>query len=598
MRGWRIRGPAVAICAALAACGPGAERPEAERPEAERPGAEQPDAAPAARLEAVIREYVAARRADDERDALRDVSAEAFRGKLGRQQSMLDELRVLPEGGLSLDQDIDRRLLIGLLESDVRSARHRAAWENDPALYLPSARIGLALEPAAAGAPEARARRATALLGALPERLAHGRANLARPPQRFTEAAIFQAEGTLKTLRERAPPLARQAGAAGDELLAASRSADAALDSYLGFLKTELLPRSDGSWAIGKEEYDFILRHRWFMQDDAEAILERGRRAFAETQALAQQVAGRIDPGRHWSEVYEALKDDRPAADEIKAAYQSAMDAARAFVRERRIVTLPEGERVVTVDTPPAMRRSSPFGTFESVDPFGDGLEGRLVLTPIEDWMTPEQRAERLRSHHRAWIPVIAVHEAYPGHHAHALKIRENPRPLRRVVRESIFSEGWGLYTEELMYELGFLEGDAVRLTQLRNRLWRAARVILDVSLHTERMSIGEAVDFLVENVRFERYAAELEVGMYPRRPTYVLGYLIGMQEIGKIRDDYVAAHGEPSPPSEFYDRLLRVGAIPPALARRALLDGASPDAGSSRRAGAGEKSSRTGESI
>jgi uncharacterized protein (DUF885 family) len=121
---------------------------------------------------------------------------------------------------------------------------------------------------------------------------------------------------------------------------------------------------------------------------------------------------------------------------------------------------------------------------------------------------------------------------------------------------------------------LGFLQGDDVRLTVLRNRLWRAARVILDVSLHTGGMSVEDAVDFLVEEVRFERYAAELEVDMYTRRATYVLGYLIGMQEIEAIREDYIEAFGEPSPPSQLYDRLLRIGSIPPALVREELLQG------------------------
>ena len=279
----------------------------------------------------------------------------------------------------------------------------------------------------------------------------------------------------------------------------------------------------------------------------ADIILERGWRAFRETEALAQQVAGRIEAGARWVDVYERLKDQHPDAEDIKGAYQAQMDAARAFVIDRGILTLPEGERVITVDTPPA------------------------ILTPIEPELAPEQRAERLRSHHDAWIPIIAVHEAYPGHHAQALKVRQNPNLLRRVIRESIFSEGWGLFTEELMYEQGFLRGDDVRLTQLRNRLWRSARVILDASLHTGKMTFDEAVDFLVERVRFERYAAELEVGMYVRRPTYVLGYLIGMQEIEAIRVDWVARYGEPEPASEFYDRLLTIGAIPPELLREEL---------------------------
>jgi uncharacterized protein (DUF885 family) len=107
----------------------------------------------------------------------------------------------------------------------------------------------------------------------------------------------------------------------------------------------------------------------------------------------------------------------------------------------------------------------------------------------------------------------------------------------------------------------------------LRNRLWRAARVILDASLHTGQMTFDEAVDFMVERVRFERYAAELEVGMYPRRPTYVLGYLIGMQEIAAMHRDWIAANGEPQPPSELWDAFLVAGGLPPALVRAELLN-------------------------
>jgi uncharacterized protein (DUF885 family) len=441
----------------------------------------------------------------------------------------------------------------------VRSAENRRAWENDPALYVPTGQIGRLAGPDAMGSQADRATRLADLFARLPAMLEQGRANLKRPPKRFTDEAIFQIGSTIETLR--ASPLAAE-----------SAAGLTALDDYLRFLKEDVLPRSDGSWAIGGEEYDFLLRNRMFLDADADAILARGRRAFDDTEKLAQEVANRMSPGSSWIDVYERLKDDHPPADGIKQAYQEQMDAAQAFVIANQVVTLPEGEHVITVDTPPASRRSSPFGTFQSVSAFGDGLEGRLVLTPIEEWMTPDQRAERLRSHHRAWIPIIAVHEAYPGHHVQAIKLRDNPRPLRKVVREPIFSEGWGLFTEELMFELGFLQGDDVRLTQLRNRLWRAARVILDSSLHTGRMTFEEAVDFLVERVRFERYAAELEVGMYVRRPTYVLGYLIGMQEIQAIRDDYVAQSGQPSPPSVLYDRLLTVGSIPPALVREELL--------------------------
>lgn len=555
----------VALASGLAACG----KKQQSEPAAAPPG---PSAASLA-LQPLIEQYAKFEQPDDdEARALQDVTLEGFQRQIQTRKELLDKVRQIDAGGLSREEDIDRRLMVGLLEATIHTAEARRIWENDASLYVPAGEIGRALEPSAPGTPQERAAALTKLLEQVPARVEQGRKNLQKPPRSYTESAIFKTEGTIKLMKAGVPALAKDAGDSGKALRAASDAALEALAAYGKFLHKELLPRSTGTWVLGRENYDYILKHRWFLDADADSILERGKKAFAETEAQAQAVAQRIQPGaKHWTEVYEKIKDDHPAADGIKQAYQAKIDAARAFVIEHKIVTLPAGERVVTIDTPPAMRRSSPFGTFQSVDPFGDSLEGKLVLTPIEDWMTPKQRNDRLRSHHNAWIPIIAVHEAYPGHHVDGLKRKQNPRLLRKVVRESVMSEGWGLFTEEMMYEQGFLQGDDVRLTQLRNRLWRAARVILDSSLHTGKMSYDDAVTFLADKVRFDRYAAALDVDMYTERPTYVLGYLIGMQEIDAMRKDYIAKYGEPSPPSELYDRILAPGAIPPALVRESL---------------------------
>ena len=573
-----------ALSLALAACGKPGESTAPAQPESAPTTQAEPAAESAsAKLDRLISEFAESRQGEEERSEMRDVSVESFLAEIESDRRLLQQLGAIDPGALVLEERIDRSYMIGVLQSEIYGAEERRAWENEPSLYIPAYQVGRLLEPQAVEPAAKRAADLEALLAKIPERFEAAKRNLGNPPKRFTEDALFKVRGTLDSLEQGAAALAGEPGSgAGDEFHAAVSAAVASLREFEAWLETEVLPRSTGSWAIGKEHYDHILKHRWHLAADADAILARGQKAFEETEALAQEVSERIEPGKHWSEVYETLKDDHPPADGIKQAYQQSIDAARAFVIEHQIVTLPEGERVITVDTPPAMRRSSPFGTFQSVDPLGTGLEGQLVLTPIEDWMTPEQQAARLRSHHHAWIPIIAVHEAYPGHHVDALKTRENPRLLRKVVREAIFSEGWGLFTEEMMYEAGFLQGDDVRLTQLRNRLWRAARVILDVSLHTGRMTFEEAVDFLAEKVRFERYAAELEVGMYTERPTYVLGYLIGMQDIAAIRDEYVARFGEPVPPSRFYDALLSVGSLPPVLVRASLF-GEEPGVGESQ---------------
>ncbi|MFN2447392.1 MAG: DUF885 domain-containing protein [Vicinamibacterales bacterium] len=515
-------------------------------------------------FETLVQQYI-----DQRRDS-GNLARPAIETRLATQRELLREVRAIAPGALSPEQRIDHAAIVGQLEGSIFELDVLRPWEKDPELYLQYGSLaGLMDQP---GDATAKGRAVAIRLKALTALLADARANLRTPPRRFTENGIYQAGEWRTFLEKDVAAFAGRSGDASAEVTAATVEAIRALSDYKEFLERDLLPRSTGSFAIGRDHYNFILAKRWYMKDDAATLLAKGQRAFAETEAQLSALAQKMKPGATWVEVYEALKDDHPPADRIKDEYQAQMEAAQAYLTAHDIVTLPTGERVTTIDTPPAMRRSSPFGTFSSVGPLDTTLHGRLVLTPIEPTLTPEQRKERLRSHHRAWIPIIAVHEAYPGHHVQALKANENPRMLRRVVKESIFGEGWGLYCEELMYEQGFLQGDDVRLTQLRNRLWRAARVIIDVGLHTGTMTFEEGVNLLVEKVRFERYAAELEVGMYTRRPTTVLGYLIGMMEIADMRAAWEKKFGKPATPKMFFDRLLRIGSLPPSLVRAELL--------------------------
>ncbi len=280
-------------------------------------------------LQRLSAQYVDERRPGASRAGRTDYSAAAFEQEIEDQRQTLEQLLAIDPEGLSLEQDIDRRLLIGIARSDIDTAEKQRRWENDAALYIPSEELGALFEPEFPGSPAQRMEQLSGLLAALPERLEQGIQNLKRPPLRFTNAAIFQAQGSLKTLKEGRNTLPEPGG----EDAAVYEQATAALNDYLDFLQQDLLARSDGDWALGREAYDFILRNRWHMDIDAEQILQRGLTAFEETEALAQEVASRMQPGKHWTEVYETLKDDHPAAADIKQAYQQQMDAC-AGLRE------------------------------------------------------------------------------------------------------------------------------------------------------------------------------------------------------------------------------------------------------------------------
>ena len=152
----------VSLLVGVVGCQPAAEKQVVE--------AKGPTASVA--LESLIRQYVDVERARDEPGELPEVSAEAFLQEIDMQRQLLEKIRAIAVNDLSREQLIDRRLLIGRLETSVRSAENRRSWENDPSLYVPSRRIGMALDPQAPGTAEERAGKVTALLDKLPGRIA------------------------------------------------------------------------------------------------------------------------------------------------------------------------------------------------------------------------------------------------------------------------------------------------------------------------------------------------------------------------------------------------------------------------------------------
>jgi uncharacterized protein (DUF885 family) len=221
------------------------------------------------------------------------------------------------------------------------------------------------------------------------------------------------------------------------------------------------------------------------------------------------------------------------------------------------------------------------YGNFSgatSRPPAADGtLRGEWHINPfLPEWDEARKR-DYLLEHDWGVIYVTAPHETYGGHHVQIVYQMHHPRRLRQRQSTSMFSEGWGLYNEQLFQETGFLPSPRLHLRQLQLRLWRNARVVYDVGLQTGRMTRDEAVALMTDRVGFLRWAAEAEVDSALARPGYFIGYFMGMSEILKMRDEYRARRGAAFTLREFHDRLLRIGSMPPDLVREALLNGTSP---------------------
>jgi uncharacterized protein (DUF885 family) len=309
---------------------------------------------------------------------------------------------------------------------------------------------------------------------------------------------------------------------------------------------------------------------------DAEQLLEVGWEQFRRTREQMEAVAAEIDKGkaapRSVSEIMEEAKADHPEAGTLLQVYEKEMAALRQYVVDHEIATIPPGESLRIVETPAYLRPILPYAAYSQPGILEEKQEGLFFVTPVDPTAPAEAQEQQLKGHYWAKLPITALHEAYPGHHLQLIwaNRRETiPRRLGSFIA-TLFIEGWAFYCEELLEQMGYIAAPVQRLGRLSDQLWRAARIILDVSLHTRGMPVEEAIDMLVTECRLEPANAQAEVRRYTQSPTQPQSYLMGKLAILDIVRDYERAHPGASL-REKHDAILGCGSLPPRLMRRQL---------------------------
>lgn len=198
------------------------------------------------------------------------------------------------------------------------------------------------------------------------------------------------------------------------------------------------------------------------------------------------------------------------------------------------------------------------------------------VTLPERSW-SREQVDEHMKSFNRGTIVSTAVHEVYPGHYTQFLWVQNAPSKVRKLIGASTNAEGWAHYSEQMMLDEGYGNGDLkLRLGQLQDALLRNARYIVGIEMHTGKMSFEQAVEFFVKEGYQTRALGLVETKRGTSDPTY-LYYTLGKLEILKLRDDYRKLRGAKFTLLEFHDTFLAQGFPPIQIIRRAMLGNDSP---------------------
>jgi uncharacterized protein (DUF885 family) len=198
------------------------------------------------------------------------------------------------------------------------------------------------------------------------------------------------------------------------------------------------------------------------------------------------------------------------------------------------------------------------------------------VTLPERDW--PAARIEEyMQGFNRGTILSTAIHEVYPGHYTQFQWVKQAPTKVRKLVGCSSNAEGWAHYSEQMMLDEGYGNGDPkVRLGQLQDALLRDARFIAGIEMHTGKITMEQATEFFVKEGYQVRPVAEKEAKRGTSDPTYLV-YTLGKLEILKLREDYRKMKGAGFRLQEFHDAFMRQGYPPIRIVRRALMGNDSP---------------------
>jgi hypothetical protein len=453
-----------------------------------------------------------------------DFSPEGLAGATARLQRWEMALSQGALGAPLANQVVDHAMLLRVIRTLREQITLARVHETQPTYYLTIVGIGLA-EALESGPGTLQIR-----IAHLPEFLAQARENLRQVPLLFRDLGIEMLAKQREWLHTLPMPESSRC------------SADKAFDALSHHLKH--VPVQE-EFRPSQNLYERIAAYHMGCLLPADEIVRELEREIAETQALLENEAAAIAPGRSWQQVVQQLP--RPAGNAMEVYGGIIAELGRHCVAQGLITPdFLEGCPVKVAVIPDFMRpvrSNAAFSMRPSYPPRGGTF---FIQKAGEDARVPADSR------------LLSAHETLPGHHLLDTCRWRQENPVRRHIEFPIFYEGWASFAEELLFETGFFSGPTDRLLMAKRRFWRAMRGQADFNLHMRRQSPEEAAAGLIAQ-GMPRHRAMAMVRRYALKPGYQLAYTIGRRRFRRL---YSAFGREDGGAAAFVRQVLAQGEI------------------------------------
>jgi uncharacterized protein (DUF885 family) len=418
----------------------------------------------------------------------------------------------------------------------------------------------------------------------IPNEIKQAEANLQHPPRVHTETAIEQVAGAINLVRNGLDPLLNQAPQMKKDIAPIQEKTAKALEEYKTWLQTDLLKRSDGDFRIGAEKFRKKLRFALASDLSMEEIKKRADADLAQTQTAIYQTAlpfykkyfpkadeeTLTDKHKVTAAVLNKLAEQHQDDNTVVGYCQKVVAEATDFVKQHNFVTVPTVP--LEVIGMPEFKRGVAIAYCDSAGPLEKNPKTFFAVSPTpKDW-SKEKKDSFFRENNNYFIRDLTVHEAMPGHYlqlAHSNEFKA-PTLVRAIFESGPFVEGWAVYTEQVMAELGY-GGPEVKMQQLKMRLRAIANAILDQSIHAGNMTEQQAMDLMTKETFQEQGEATLKWKRARLTSAQLSTYFVGVTEHLDLRAAAQKKLGKDFDLKKYNDQVISYGSPPVKYVRELM---------------------------
>jgi uncharacterized protein (DUF885 family) len=500
-------------------------------------------------------------------DRLTDYSPNKIAERAQHVHALLEKVRAMNTDSWPKDERIDWILFRAQLENVEFADRVLKFTFTNPQLYTAECTNAIfSLLKKEYDTPRKRALAATARLKQMPALLKQGLSNLQKPVKLYSQLAIKSARSIDPLLNNSLMALDVDLSPnEHEELVKARDAALVALHSYADELEKRV-PKMVDFKAMGEANYNYYLKHILLLPLNASEVEMIGRAELVRYRALEALLP---DPKLADPDPKRA-PNVPPDQKSFLKAYESRETEMIDFLKEHNLVTLPGYLGPFQIrQLPEAFKPTSPGGFMNPPGVYDKDPTGFFFIPTYN----PESKNFYIRAAIEDPRPILG-HEGIPGHFLQLSIANHLSDEIRRQHEDTVFIEGWALYCEEMLSRTGLYPNNSPAQGQiLRLSRYRAARIGVDVNLHTGRWTFEQAVKYFMDAGGLDREAAEGEAAGAASSPTQKISYITGKWQIMNLLGRYKDKQANNFRLGQFHDDLIKNGSLPISVVEWILLD-------------------------